>query len=280
MNVKKAAAVAGFFSAALIGAIALGNGTAKATEDNGTVNPIFDCTNANEIKKWYGHDDEATLFANVTSTEKGLHFNGPSLAHRDITDTKLEDLAKHAELTTVDVTGVAPLVKFRTDAPFSTLNIDAAGKWWSSKIDPASPGGISNPVTGPADLVGLTLNKNGGTAKYDENTVAADIQIGYANDAGNSATVTKLVHQGVTYSFTCPEPDEEPTANPTSPAATKPPTTRPTKPAARPTQSELPLTGEGGGKNWPVTIAVSGGGIVTVGALLIWAASRRRKYVA
>lgn len=247
--------------------------------DNGTVTPKYaTCANAGEISKWYGHDDEATLFANVKSTEAGLEFDGPSLVHRDIESTKLADLAKHAELTATVATGVAPLVKFRTANPFSTLNIDADGKWWSSKINPSDPGGISSPVAGPADLVGKELTKTPGVF-YTEATTAEDIQIGYANDAGNKATVAKLVHQGITYAFACPEPEAtaSPTAKPTlsplpKPSATKGPVRTGTPKA---TPSMLPLTGEGGGTNWPLRIGAAGAAIILAGGVLLYVTRRR-----
>jgi hypothetical protein len=265
---------------AVVGLLSLATIAPALATDNGTITPVNSCLNANEIKKWYGHDDEAALFAKVTSTPEGLKFDGASLAHRDLDPSlKLADAPKHALLTTVGtVTGVPPLVKFRTDAPFSTLNIDADGKWWSSKINPSDPGGISNPVAGPEEFVDLPLTKvapvEGVQVKYTEGTTIEDIQIGYATDTGNVATVKSLVYATKVYAFACPKLVASPGPVNSGSASPKPkPSVIKTSKSPAP---ELALTGESGGTNWPAVIGGVGAAIIAAGAALYYVTRPRR----
>jgi hypothetical protein len=250
-------------------------GPALATDGNGTVKPVYStCAAAPEIKKWYGHDDESTLFENVSSIEKGLRFNGASLAHHALPATKLADLPKHAEVTTVNVTGAKPLFKIRTDAPFSTLNEGELG-WWSSKILETEPGGQNLPLAGPEDFIGKFLTKTAAPDDvYTADTVGVDIQLGYATDTGNAATVTKLVYAGDTHTFACPKPVPHPAGSATGKPKPKP------KPAVKVTKSPLPelaLTGEEGGTNWPARIGAVGFLVLVVGSFVVYATRPRAR---
>jgi hypothetical protein len=248
-------------------------GPALATDGNGTVKPVYStCTAAPEIKKWYGHDDESALFANVSSIEKGLRFNGASLAHHALPATKLADLPKHAEVTTVNVTGRPADFKIRTDAPFSTLTLGELG-WWSSKIAPGDQGGQDHPLEGPADFVDLELTNTAAEGDaYTADTVGVDIQLGYATDLGNASTVTKLVYAGDTHTFACPKPVPHPAGSATG--KPKP------KPAVKVTKSPLPelaLTGEEGGTNWPARIGAVGFLVLVVGSFVVYATRPRAR---
>lgn len=276
---KKAAAILVGLFAVLAMAFVVAQ-PASATPEFGA-GPI-ECTG---VTGWGVQGDEVWEGGTITPTEKGFVFEGPTLMHHAFPDTKLEDLPKHADLVTVDVTGVPPLVKFRTDGPYSTLNIDANGKWWSSKILPADEGGISNPVDGPEDFIDLPLTKLAGEVKpkYTDATLIKDIQVGYATDAGNEATVVSLTYAGDTFNFKC-TPAQTASPSPSGSASPQPTTTASPGATASPTPSFsfLPVTGsDSDGANPAVTIALIGSIIVVLGvAGFIGARRRRTRYTA
>lgn len=105
-----------------------------------------------------------------------------------------------------------------------------------------------------------------------------------SNDSDGLVTFRNLKVGDRLVSFTtCPEPTTEPTTEPTG-EPTEGPTANPTKPAGpskpagRPgeSRSALPVTGSGGGTNWPLVIGGVGGGILAAGLAMMFLARRRR----
>jgi hypothetical protein len=251
MKIKKVAAIGFFFSAALVGVIAASGAAAKATTE--TENVPKECPT---VTGWFVQGDETAWKDNVTPTADGFVFDGPSLIHHTFPDTKLADLPKHGDVVTEDVTGAEPLLKVRTKAPFSTINFGLLGLW-SSKINIGDTGGQDHPVAKPKDFIGLTLKD--GVTKYTADTEVDDIQIGYASDTGNEATVTSLVYAGDTFNFKCGKVQETPTA---TPPATKPATHAPTTPPAIATPETLPKTGPNGVMLLGIGLIVIAGGSI------------------
>lgn len=181
--------------------------------------PVSSCSSG-----WYVNPDEAAL----TPLEKsgGLLFDGPSLVHHAASGL-LVDAAGDGSFVAVVQAGVAPLFKFETSKPYSTINKTAAGLYWSSKIV-AGEGSQASPVT---------LAKLATLAPYTEATVLLSFGVGYANDAGNKALVTAVVYAKITYSFTCVPKTTTPTST------TVPPTTSsvPTSTSSPATTSEPPV---------------------------------------
>lgn len=213
---------------------------------------------------WYVNPDEQALLPE--STQAGLVFDGASIVHRAVNPIKLAD-APNGSINVVDVTGVAPLFKAETGAPYSTINVTADGKVWSSKI-PTGPGSQDSPVASIAALAPL--------APYTADTVLKTVGAGYANDTGNKATVTSLTFGATTYELTC-EPEATPSATPTAVPTTDPtddPTTEPSA-IAGPDAGGLPVTG-------PAVFGavLLGGGLVVGGALLVARWRRNHRFVA
>ena len=152
---------------------------------------------------WYVNDDEASLMPD--QTEDGLVFDGPSLIHH-ATDYSLGSAPNNGSFTSKNVTGVKPLFKMETSAPYSTVNKTSDGKFWSSKVPAGTDGAQDNPVSSLADLVGKW--------NYTSSTRVSTFGVGYANDTGNKATVTSITFGSKTYDMTC-KPKPTPTATST-----------------------------------------------------------------
>jgi LPXTG-motif cell wall-anchored protein len=185
--------------------------------------------------------------------------------HHALAPLALAEVEAGSFETTGVITGVAPLFKMETAAPYSTVNQKADGTFWSSKI-PSGPGSQDAPVASAADLVGK------GT--YTEATTVVTFGVGYASDGGNKATVTSITFADTKYDLTC-QPEATPSATPSaSPSTTK-------APAASST-STAPVTGSGG--SLPVTgagvttLAVVGVALIAGGVVLV--ARRRRRFEA
>lgn len=268
-RVKVVAFTALFFIVALVGAVILGNRVAVATPDYGVSCP--------GVTGWRVNPDELAL--KPTLDTDGAQFteennDGKGLLKRDISPVKIAELPALSFEVTVH-TGVEPLIKAETTSPYSTINFKADGTLWSSKI-PSGPGSQSAPVADRATLAAL--------APYTADTRVVTVGFGYANDTGNEATVSSFTYGETKYSLKCvPEQTESPSPSPSasaSPAPTKAPTIAPTT-APAVTPSMLPLTGEGGGTNWPLVITTVGVLIIAggVGAVAI-ARRRRARFVA
>jgi hypothetical protein len=189
-------------------------------------------------KDWYQNPDEASL--KPKQLPQGMLFDGPSLIHHApgaayTLATVPANGGVHAKL----LTGVLPLFKMETTAPYSTVNKTPAGKWWSSKVA-SGAGSQSEPVDSPADLVGA------GT--YTSATTILSFGAGYANDAGNKALVTSVRFGRHLYWLGCKPGHSTPTPTPNT-SDTGTPTPTPTTstpgeaPAPTPVNSDLPVTG-------------------------------------
>lgn len=232
----------------MIGWLALAVGVAAFAVLGLTANPAA-ATNPHPVEStchegWYVNPDEEALLPE--QVEEGFLFDGPSLVHRSITQVKLAD-AKGASLTADVETGVAPLFKFETLNPYSTINVRADGKVWSSKIL-SGPGSQDDPVNSVTLLPGI--------APYTNETVIYSIGAGYANDTGNKAVVSSITYGPTTYDLSC-EVEESPSPSPSASASGSPSpsaststgtTAGPTTAAPSASRSALPLTGTSGGK--------------------------------
>jgi LPXTG-motif cell wall-anchored protein len=175
---------------------------------------------------WYVNPDETAL--KPVQEKTGFLFNGPSLIHH-ATSGLLSNAATDGSFVATVKTGVAPLFKFETSKPYSTINKTSAGLYWSSKIA-SGEGSQALPVT---------LAKLATLAPYTAETVLISFGVGYANDTGNTALVVSLTYGGQVYLFSCKPPVTTPPATTT----TKPPVTT-TKPSTTPppttTKSTVP----------------------------------------
>jgi hypothetical protein len=186
---------------------------------------------------WYVNPDETAL--KPKQLRSGMLFDGPSLIHHQTSGYTLKSLPTDGALAAHVFAGARPLFKLETSSPYSTINKSATGKWWSSKIPAASPGGQSDPVDSPADLIGKFT--------YTETTTVASFGVGYGNDTGNKALVAAVKFGGHLYRLTCRP--HKPTPTPTT-TDTGTPTPTPTEstppdeaPVPTPVNSDLPVTG-------------------------------------
>lgn len=180
--------------------VLLGIGLAS-TPAQATVNhPVVSACNTG----WYVNPDEESLLP--TQVESGFLFDGASLVHRAIDPIVLSSVPA-GSLVSASVTGAAPLFKMETTSAYSTINIDAAGKFWSSKIGASDPGGQSNPVATAGDLVGKWSG-------YTATTKVYSIGVGYGNDTGNTAVVTSIKFGETTYNLACKPTSTPPPAEP------------------------------------------------------------------
>jgi hypothetical protein len=186
---------------------------------------------------WYVNPDETAL--QPKQLRGGLLFDGPSLIHHQTSGYTLKTVPTDGNFAAHVYAGARPLFKMETSNPYSTVNKSATGKWWSSKIAASEPGGQSNPVDSPADLIGKYT--------YTEATTVASFGLGYGNDTGNKALVTAVKFGSHVYRLAC-RPHHQPTPTPTS-TDTGTPTPTPTTstpgeaPAPTPVNSDLPVTG-------------------------------------
>lgn len=263
------------------GLVVLGVATPASATDNHQVK-----SECSAVSEFYGNPDEPVTEDNAKSTEAGIELTGAVSLHHTISATKLADLPKHALLTQDVITGSGALVKAETTVPgvpgtYSNIVFTADGVW-SSKIAAGSPGGQSNPVDGPEDLIGLWSG-------YTDDTVAGTIGFGYGNDTGNKTLVKALVFAGKTYNLACkPEPTGTPTAQPTvQPTGT--PTAGPGtgNPSTSPTvgtgtgngpDQQLPRTGPGA-----MLLKVGGGallaGILLAAGITVYNRRNRKTYI-
>jgi LPXTG-motif cell wall-anchored protein len=220
---------------------------------------------------WYVNHDEAALLPE--QVEDGFLFDGPSLVHRAVTPVKLADAGTGASLNATVITGVAPLFKYETLNPYSTINVLSDGKVWSSKI-PSGPGSQADPVNSVTLLPGI--------APYTANTVIYSIGAGYGNDTGNKAVVTSITYGPTTYELDCGV-QESPSATPSASASASPSpsanggtstATATPSTSTSPPAGNLPLTGT------PIwALVVVGLGVLAGGAGLLYV-SRQRRYEA
>ena len=224
---------------------------------------------------WYVNPDEAALLPK--QTPEGLLFDGPGLVHHTVEPLALKDVT--AGTIKADVkTGVAPLFKMETSDKYSTINVTADGKFWSSKIDAVEPGGQNKPVDKASDLIGKWTG-------YTDTTKVVTIGAGYGNDPGNTATVSALTFGGKTYDLTCKPGGGGSSSASTSasasasasasvtPSSSGSPTAGPvtTTSAAARGGASLPITGPGVG-----VIAVGAGALLAAGGVLFVLARRRK----
>lgn len=237
-------------------------GAQAATNDN----KIF--VKSECVRGWYVNADEGDLLPE--QVDKGFLFDGPSLVHHS-TNFTLSTLPTDGVFVADVQAGVAPLFKLETAPPaYSTINKTAAGKWWSSKIAAGDPGGQSNPVNTPGDLVGKW--------SYVADTKIFSFGVGYANDAGNKAVVSSITFNETTYDLTCcPEPEPTPSAT-VSPSpsvtATAAATASPTATAvieATAVAVMLPVTGSG-----LTPLVLVGIGLVVLGGAMLLLIRRRQ----
>lgn len=232
---------------------------------------------------WYVNPDETKLTP-VQKTE-GLLFDGPSLVHHTA-DGLLSEAATDGSFVAVVKTGVAPLFKFETNKPYSTINKTAAGLYWSSKIS-TGPGSQGDPVS---------LAKLATLAPYTDATVLVSFGVGYANDAGNTATVTSVTYAKVTYSFVCTPPvttttkvstSSTPTPSKTSSATATPSSSQsaivipPTDTTSFPTVVARPAANTGslastGASVEPGWLVVGGAALILLGGAAILLVRARR----
>ena len=186
---------------------------------------------------WYVNPDETALKPKQLRT--GFLFDGPSLIHHQTSGYTLKNVPTNGTFAAHVYAGSRPLFKVETSSPYSTINKSAEGKWWSSKIAASEPGGQSNPVGSPADLIGKFT--------YTDSTTVVSFGLGYGNDTGNKALVAAVKFGGRVYGLAC-RPQHHPTQTPT-PTGTPSPTPSPTEstpgeaPAPTPVNSDLPVTG-------------------------------------
>lgn len=147
---------------------------------------------------WYVNGDEALLMPE--QKPEGLLFDGPSLIHHVIgTPASLATTPTDGAFTTIGAgVGSKPLFKMETNAPYSTLNKTAAGKWWSSKLAADAPGGQSMPLDDLSSFVGK--------GSYTSDTMVYSFGVGYANDTDKTATVTSISFAGHKYALDCASP--------------------------------------------------------------------------
>jgi hypothetical protein len=207
---------------------------------------------------WYVNGDEEHLLPE--QVENGFLFDGPSLVHHVIAPVKLAD-ALGASLVADVETGVAPLVKLETTSPYSTINVRADGKVWSSKIA-SGPGSQDDPVNSITLLAGISPYTNG--------TKVYSVGAGYANDTGNTAVVSSITYGPTTYELAC-EVQESPGPSPSvSASASASPsvstsagaTAGPGTPAPA-GSGDLPVTGE------PVWLLAVVGVLFAAGGLVL-----------
>jgi len=291
MNRKRLATTAGCVLGALIGSLALAS-SAQATGNIPVKSACF--------TDWYVNPDEGALAPSQLA--QGFLFDGPSLVHH-ATSLDLADLTAGSFATVGSVTGVRPLFKVETGAPYSTVNITAAGKFWSSRIV-AGDGSQSAPVSSAAELIGKW--------NYTAATKVNSFGVGYANDTGNRAVVGAITFKGSTYFLNCkpvaPHPTKPPvtrpiphptnthpgvTQPPGKPVGTRPPTVAPStsptpiRPSTRPATSPSSTTGAGiigastdlplTGSSVPVALIVGGGIAALILGAGVFAVARRRK---
>jgi hypothetical protein len=187
---------------------------------------------------WYVNPDETAL--KPKQLPAGLLFDGPSLIHHRTSGYTLKTVPADGTFTAHVYAGVRPLFKIETSAPYSTINKTPDGKWWSSKIAASAPGGQSDPVGSPADLIGKYT--------YTEATGITSFGLGYANDTGNKALVTTVSFGSRVYRLACrphhPRPTPTPTSTDTGTPTPTPTTSKPGEaPAPTPVNSDLPVTG-------------------------------------
>jgi hypothetical protein len=210
---------------------------------------------------WYVNPDETALMPK--QLRQGLLFDGPSLIHHQTSGYTLKTVPANGAFADHVYAGVAPLFKMETSSPYSTINRSATGKWWSSKIPAASPGGQSDPVDSPADLIGKFT--------YTDATTVISFGVGYGNDTGNKALVTAVRFGEHRYSLACePHPHPTPSDTPTAPSGDGGSSTPTTVP------SGAPETGDGSAGGGNVALMAAGGLVIALGAgsgLMLW---RRR----
>ena len=188
---------------------------------------------------WYVNPDETAL--KPKQLRSGLLFDGPSLIHHKSSGYTLKNVPLNGAFVAHVYAGAMPLFKMETSSPYSTINKSATGKWWSSKIAASEPGGQSNPVGSPAELIGKFT--------YTDATTVVSFGLGYGNDTGNKALVRVVKFGKQVYRLAC-RPQHHPTPTPTpTDTGTPSPTPSPTEstpgeaPAPTPVNSDLPVTG-------------------------------------
>ena len=201
---------------------------------------------------WYVNADELDLLP--VQTPAGFVFDGPSLVHRLLAvPVPLATAPLNGAFTATLETGVMPLFKMETTAPYSTINKTPDGKFWSSKI----ASGLGSQAQ-PMD----TIAALGTQAPYTIDSKVYSFGVGYANDKGNKAVVTSVTFGASKFDLTCvPKPSASASVSPSV-------SVRPTSPAP---VASLPVTGT---ETWKIVLA----GLLVLGAgvALVVVARRRR----
>lgn len=247
------------------GMFALSSSPAQATPSSD--NPC-------SIEGFYVNPDEKDY--EPTRTEDGFLFEGKDLIHHttslDFPDVKPNTLSFKA---TVDgkVQG-----KMETSNPYSTINQNLDGKFWSTAMLNDQEGGQNKPVDNVVDLIGKDVKP--GKVKYSDTSKVVSFGVGYTVEDGKT-TVTSITFHGNKYDLTCKkaEPTGTPTATPTA-TPTNTPTAAPTSATPKPSKSTgtptaavspvgnntggLPVTGSSfiPGLVLFATVLLSGGGLM------------------
>jgi hypothetical protein len=267
---------------ALVGALAL-SGTAQATGTWGV--PVKDSAACPNASGWYVNPDEAALAPQ--QKPDGFLFDGPSLVHRELASgIDLADV--HAGSFSASLkSGVLPLFKMETTAPYTTINQTPDGKFWATAMLADDPGGMNHPVAHVTDLIGLITKP--GKRPLTSATKVTTFGVGYASDTGNIALVKSITFHGVTYPLFCQPPlstvkptgvtgpKGRPTATPTATNA-KPTLTPSSSPTAAghaggfsPRGPSLPVTGS------PVGLLAGAAALAIVSGVVLFFVARRRK---
>jgi hypothetical protein len=228
------------------------------------------------LKDWYVNPDETAQQPEATAD--GLKFTGEDLIHHK-TDLALTDV--HAGAFEADGTADKLVMKYETDAPYTTIVQTPDGTFWSSHISTGT-GSQDHPVASPHDLIGIP--QRGASGGLTEDTRVVSFGPGYWMEDGQ-ATVDAVQFHGVTYDLTCkPAPasssaSPKPTATTTTPA----PHSSTSHPAAAAAAAggtsggtgALAITGPNG---W--LLGAVGLGLLVVGAGVLAAQRRRKRFVA
>lgn len=246
--------ILGWFAVSAAAALAAIGAAAPAQATPGPLPVVSECN-----KGWYVNGDEAALLPKQVPA--GFVFDGPSIVHHSTALVAIKDVPA-VGFTATNVTGNAPLFKLETTEPYSTVNVLADGKAWSSKI-PTGKGSQNEPVS-LADLAALS--------PYTEKTRVFSFGVGYANDTGNKATVTAITYD-TTYGLACTPPTQSPSPTPTATGSPTPTASATGTPTGAPTATGTTAAPPAAGPSLPVTGSpIRTAGIIGAGLLLIGAA--------
>lgn len=240
--------------ATLAGAFALSTGPAQATVSD---NPCG-------VQGFYVNPDEKAY--EPARTESGFLFEGKDLIHHATAPLDFPDVKPNTLSFVATVSGKVQ-GKMETSNPYSTINQNPDGKFWSTAMTYDQEGGQGKPVDNVSDLLGKDVKP--GKVKFGETSKVVSFGVGYSVAEGET-TVTSITFHGTKYDLTCKT------------EATTPPSASPT--AAQPTTSApaigrgptLPVTGASIG----LTVGIGGTLLVLGGGAYLVARRRRVKFTA